>query len=109
MFIRNKKSSKSLLLHVLVNRDLLAVTAESLEPDGAVGQSEQRIVAASAHIGTRMDLRAALLDDDVARQNELTVSTLHAKALRLGIAAVFRRADTFFMSHKAAPPMKCVT
>ena len=45
-----------------------------------------------------MNLSAALLDENVACQNELTVSTLHAKALGLGIAAVLSRADTFFMS-----------
>ena len=87
------------LLHVLIHGNLFTVTAKSLELDSAVGQSEQSIVAAAANIGTGMDLRAALLDEDVASQNILTVSTLYAKALRLGITAILSRADTFFMSN----------
>ena len=93
------KAMNCLLLHFFVHGNLLTITAQSLEPDSTVSQSEQSVIAASAHVGTGMNFSAALLDENVACQNELTVSTLHAKALGLGIAAVFSRADTFFMSH----------
>ena len=50
-----------------------------------------------------MNLGAALADQDVAGQDELTVSTLCAQTLRLGITAVLSRTYAFFMSHCVAP------
>ena len=87
-----------------VNRNLLAVSAQSLETNAAVYQSEQCVVAATANVGTGMDLCAALSDQDVTSQNELTVSTLSAQALRLGVTTVLCRAAAFLMSHSCTPP-----
>ena len=59
---------------------------------------------ADADVLTRVDAGAALADQDVAGQDLLAVRTLHAQALRRGIAAVFGAAYAFFMCHCAFPP-----
>ena len=71
-----------------VNGALTAILALALETDGAVNQSEQGVVTADADIDAGMDVSASLANQNVAGQNELTVSALHAQALRLGITAV---------------------
>ena len=73
-----------------VNRNLLTILAQTLEADNAVGLGKQRIIAADANVGAGVDVGAALADQDVAGQNELTISALGTKALGLGITAVFR-------------------
>ena len=72
-----------LLLEILIYRNLLAVSAHSLKLDGTVSKSKQGIIASAANISTGMDLRATLLDEDVACNDELSVGTLYAKTLRL--------------------------
>src|SRR5699024_10261400 len=57
------------------------------------------VVAADADALTRMDVGAALTDQDVAGQNVLTVAALHAQTLGLGITAVFGRTYAFFVCH----------
>ena len=71
-----------------VNGALSAILALALELDGTVNQSEQGVIAADADIDAGMDVGASLANQDVAGQNELTISTLHAQALGLGITAV---------------------
>ena len=71
-----------------VNGALTAILALALELDGTVNQSEQGVVAADADIDTGMDVSASLANQNVTSQNELTVSTLHAQTLSLGITAV---------------------
>ena len=78
---------RALLLHS-VDGALAAILALALELDGTVNQSKQGVVTADAHIDTGMDVGASLANQDVAGQNELTVGTLHAQALGLGITAV---------------------
>lgn len=56
-------------------------------------RAKQGIVAALADILTRMDVSAALADEDVASENELAVGALDAETLGLGIAAIFGGAD----------------
>ena len=55
--------------------------------NAAIDQSEQGVIAADADALTRMDVGAALTDQDVAGQNKLTVAALDAEALGLGITA----------------------
>ena len=74
--------------------------AQALETDNAVNQSEQGIVAADAAVGAGMNMSAALTVQDVARQNELTVRALRAKALRLAVAAVVGRTGALLMSEE---------
>ena len=66
-----------------VNRNLLTILAQTLEADNTVGLGKQRVIAADANVGAGVDVGAALADQDVAGQNELTISALGAKALRL--------------------------
>ena len=62
-----------------VDRAHLAILAHTLELDLAVDQSEQRIVLADTNVVARMNVRASLTNEDVARQNELTVRALGAE------------------------------
>ena len=71
-----------------VNGALTAILALALELDGTVNQSEQGVILADTNVDTGMDVGASLANQDVAGQNELTVSTLHAQALGLGVTAV---------------------
>ncbi len=80
-----------------VNADLLLVLGLALELDLAVNQSEEGVVLANTDIVAGMDGSTALSDNDIARNNGLTVSLLYAKTLRLTIAAVLSRTNTFFM------------
>ena len=59
--------------------------------NAAIDQSEQGVIAADANALTRMDVGAALTNQDVAGQNELTVAALDAEALGLGITTVLGR------------------
>ena len=81
------------------NRNLFAVASHTLKLDGPVRKREQCIVRAAPDIDARMDVCAALANEDVAGQNKLTVSTLRAKAFRFGIASVFGGAYALLMCH----------
>ena len=83
-----------------INRNLLTILAQTLEADNTVGLGKQRVIAADTDVGAGVDVGAALADQDVAGQNELTISALGAKALGLGITAVLGGAHTFFMSEE---------
>src|SRR5690606_17224646 len=65
-----------------------ALGALHREVHHAVDQREERVVAAAADARARMELGAALADDDVAGLDDLTAVQLHAQVLRVGIAAV---------------------
>src|SRR5690554_1010753 len=69
------------------------------ELDLAVDQREQRVVAAEADARTRVELGAALADDDVAGVDRLPTIDLHAEVFRVGIAAVARGTYALFMCH----------
>ena len=55
-----------------VDGALLAILALALELDVAVNQSKQGVVAADTDIDARMDVRASLANQNVAREDELT-------------------------------------
>ena len=91
------------LLNLLLDRvdaHTFAVLAHPLELDLAVAQSEQGVVAALAHVHAGVDVGAALTDQNVAGQNELTVAALHAQTLGLRVAAVPGGANALFMGEK---------
>ena len=83
-----------------VDRDLLAILAQTLEANNAVRLGEQGVVGTLAHVGAGVDVGAALTHQNVASQHELSVGALGAKALGLGITAVLGGAHTFFMSEE---------
>jgi hypothetical protein len=55
-----------------------ALPIESYDP---IGESEKRIVFASAHIATRMEMSAALAHDDATRSNSFTAIDFEAQSL----------------------------
>lgn len=81
-----------------VNADLLSVTTYALKLYLAVNEREQGIVGASAHIVSGVNVSAALSYENVAREDELTVSALNAKSLGLGIASILGGTHSLFMS-----------
>ena len=81
-----------------INRNLLLVAAQTLELDTSVHQGVQSIILADADVGTGMDPGAALTVKNVTGLHDLTVRSLGAKTLGLGITAVLGRTDTLFMS-----------
>ena len=108
-------NNPSLLIRFLllgVHGALPAILALTLELDGAVNQSEQGVILADTYIDTGMDVGASLTNQNVASQNELTVCTLDAQALCLGVTAVLGGAAALLMGkeleadsqHVIAPP-----
>ena len=97
MFVPTEKNKKggylnrpsSLLLN-RINAGALSVFAHALKTDNAVYLSEERIIRAATYVVAGMDVSTSLLDKDVAGKYELTVSTLDAKTLGLGITTVLR-------------------
>ena len=89
---------------LLLDAALLAALAHALETNGAIDQSKQGIIAALADILTRLDVSAALTNEDVAGQNELTICTLGAQTLSRRITAVLGAAYALFMCHCNIPP-----
>ena len=83
--------------YLLLDSAALAVTANALEMNAAINQSVQGVIATDADALTRMDVGAALTDQNVAGQNKLTVAALNAEALGLGITAVLGRTYAFLM------------
>src|SRR5690606_32660291 len=69
------------------------------ELDLAIDQREQRVVAAQADARTRVELGAALTDDDVAGLDGLATVHLDAEVLRVGVAAVARGTYALFVCH----------
>src|SRR5580693_7185656 len=63
-------------------------SVESPELHVAADQREQRVVAAAADALARVEVRAVLADDDLARVHDLAAVTLDAEALGLRVAAV---------------------
>ena len=92
-----------------VNRNLLTILAQTLKTHHAVSLGEQSIVSADTYVLAGVEVGAALAHQDVACQNELTVSALGAKALGLGITAVLGGAHTFFMSKELQTNMQHIS
>ena len=72
-----------------------------VEEHPAIDQSEERVIPATTDSESRMDLGAALADDDVSGDDGLATELLHAEALAAGVASVFNGALSFFMGHKS--------
>ena len=76
------------LLLLGVHGALPTILALALELDDTVNQSEQSVILANTNIGAGMDVSTSLTNQDVTGQNELTVCTLDAQALSLGVTTV---------------------
>ena len=72
---------KCLLLLNSVNAYLFTVFAHSFELNLTVDKSEESVILTLAYVVAGVDVCAALLNKDVACENELTVCTLNTKSL----------------------------
>jgi hypothetical protein len=70
-----------------------------LELDGTVSRGKKGIVATTADIGSWIDARAALADNDGAGAHKLTIKALDSQHFGLAVAAIARTAYTLFMCH----------
>jgi hypothetical protein len=94
--------SAATLLFGGYDADELAHPAAIAKFDHARDLRKQRIVFAETDVHTRLNARAALPDNDGSAGHQLSAEGLHAEALRVGIAPIFRTASTFFMRHKCS-------
>src|SRR5205823_492579 len=69
------------------------------EHNGSVALREDRVVPADTGAGAGPEARPALADDDRPRGHALAVEDLDAEHLRVGVAAVPRRAESLLVSH----------
>ena len=76
-----------------------AMLVAALVLDGAVDKGEQRIVLATTHVRTRVDVGAVLTDENRARSDGLAGEALAAKTLTARVAAITGGTKSFFMCH----------
>src|SRR6185369_5463501 len=88
-------------LHGRRDGDVRAAVSLGRELHGAFTKCEERVVAAEADIVSRMELRAALTDEDLAAADRLAAKALHAEAPAGGVATVAGRTACFLVSHDA--------
>src|SRR3989304_8324186 len=69
------------------------------ELDGAIGGGEEGVAPPHADVLAGVEGAAALANDDRARQDTLSVATLHAKPLAGRVAAVPAGAAGFLVCH----------
>ena len=67
------------------------------ETNDTVDLCEQRVILADADVGAGMEVRSALANKNVAREDELTVCTLRSETLGFAVSAVTGRTDAFLM------------
>ena len=91
----NFKSIRLVFLRVYTGH--LFVATLTFETKNTVDLGIQRIVAALADIGSRMNLGTTLTIQDISCQYKLTVCTLRAKSLGLGITTVLGGTHSLFM------------
>src|SRR5215208_5057921 len=84
------------------DRDGLA-TAPRAEGHRARGQGEERVVAAAADAEARVEVGAALTDDDLAGLHDLAAEALDAEALRVRVAAVAGGRSALLVCHVVSP------
>src|SRR5690606_33841266 len=77
--------------------DLAAPLRAELHRPG--GEGEQRVVTAPADQVARVELGAALPNQNLASVNNLAAEALHTETFRLGVAAVPRAGRTLLVSH----------
>src|SRR6185503_19564878 len=82
--------------------DLAATVGAGLHRTGV--QREQRVVAAAADARTRVEVGAALADQDLARVDDLTAEALHAEALSVGVTTVTGGRCALLVCHLSSVP-----
>ncbi len=94
------KQDTTELFRFFVNADLFLILAESFETNDAVFKSKESIVFTATYVHARMDLRSSLPDENVAREDELTVSALGSEPLRRAVSSVSRTTYALLVSEK---------
>ena len=84
----------------LIGECYVDAAAFLIEEDIAISEGEKSMVSSHANIRTGMPLGAALANEDVASDDNLTAEFLYAKALAVGVASVFDGTLSFFMGPK---------
>ena len=67
---------------------LISPSAPGIELDPACNKREQGVVAAAADADARVEVRAALANQDLAGVDDLAAEPLHAKALGVRVTSV---------------------
>src|SRR4051812_9752039 len=78
-------------------------TAPGAELDRTGCEREQRVVATAADVVARVEVRAALADDDLAGVDDLAAEALHAEALGVGVAPVLGGRGALLVCHLVSP------
>jgi hypothetical protein len=66
-------------------------------------QCKKRVILAQANIGSCMELRSSLPNDDGPSRDKFTTKCLHTQHLWLRIPSIARRAAAFFLCHFSFP------
>src|SRR5437763_9347927 len=98
---RDGRQARAVVEHGLLGVDDRdeALLAARPEGDPAVAHREDRVVLADTRASAGPEPRAALADEDHPRRHVLPGEELHAEHLRIGVAAVPRRAESLFVCH----------
>src|SRR4051812_10113270 len=81
-----------------------SAAAQMPELDGACGSREQRVVAAAADVEARVEVRAALANEDLAGLDDLATETLHTESLRVGVTPVAGGRCALLVCHRELLP-----
>jgi hypothetical protein len=73
--------------------------AGAIEPDVAINQGKNCVVAPQPNVSARRKFRSALADNDVASNNELAAELFDPESLTNTIATVLDASLSFFVSH----------
>src|SRR5919201_54036 len=84
-----------------------AAASPGLELDRARALGVDRVVPADAGAVARLELGAALANDDLAARDGLAGEHLHAEPLGVRVAPVATRPETLLMSHPRPPSSSC--
>ena len=66
------------------------------ELDDPVGKRKEGVIATDADVGSWIEARASLTNQNISRDDALAAETLDAETLRVGIAPVPGRAGALF-------------
>jgi len=82
------------------NFNTFLVACNALKLNCAIDKSEECVIFADANACAGMYVSASLANDDVACDYAFAVIFLNAESLRVTVAAVLCRTNTFFVSKK---------
>ncbi len=74
-------------------------SSAAIEPNVAVNQREDCVIAAESDVLARQKFCAALANDNVAGDDQFAAESFYTEPLADAVAAVFNAALSFFVSH----------